>query len=95
MKLNDRYVLRELAGCGVLVPARVSDPSVRTEAGELRTVKLSGSAFWLLKFFAGLDFSMEQAVDAVCGHYDVDRSSALTDINQMIDTLRSCGAMEG
>ena len=94
MKLNDRYLIREIAGRGVLVPARVSDPSVRTDSGKLRTMRLTSSALWLLRTFEGQDFTMEQAVDAVCEHYDVEHSAAQADVLSLLDTLRSCGALE-
>ena len=94
MRISSSYILRELAGRGVLMPERVSDPSLRTESGDLRAIGLSGSAFWLLKTFEGRDFTVEQAVDALCRHYDVDRSRAWADVASMIETLRSCGALE-
>ena len=94
LELSDKYVLRELAGKGVLMPERVTDPSLRTESGALRAIGLSDSAFWLLKTFEGRDFTVEQAVDALCRHYDVDRSRAWADVASMIETLRSCGALE-
>ena len=94
MKLNDKYVLRELAGKGVLMPERVSDPSLRTESGDLRAIGLSGSAFWLLKHFEGREFSREEAVDAVCGHYEAERTVVEKDVSSLFGTLRSCGALE-
>lgn len=94
MKLSSSYVLRELAGKGVLMPERVTDPSLRTESGALRAIGLSASAFWLLKTFEGRDFTAEQAVDALCRHYGVERSRAEADIDSMLETLRSCGALE-
>ena len=94
MMVSDSYVLRELAGKGVLMPERVTDPSLRTESGALRAIGLSASAFWLLKTFEGRDFTAEQAVAAVCSHYDVDRSTAEADVTALLDTLRSCGIIE-
>ena len=94
MKLSDRYILRELAGKGVLMPASVTDPSVRTESGALRAISLSASAFWLLKTFEGREFSEEQAVDAVCGHFDAPRAQVELDLATLIDSLRSSGALD-
>lgn len=94
MKISDRYVLREVGGKGVLMPERVTDASLRTASGALRAITLSGSAFWMLKTFEGREFSLEDAVDAVCGHYDADRATVEKDVSLLVDTLRSCGALE-
>ena len=76
------------------MPDRVADPSLRTASGALRAVTLSGSAFWMLKSFEGREFSLEDAVDAVCGHYEADRATVEADVTTLVDTLRSCGALE-
>ena len=94
MKLSSKYNLRELAGKGVLMPASVADMSIRTASGALRAISLSGSTFWLLKTFEGQNFSVEQAVDAVCGHFDVPRNQVERDLATLLDSLRSCGALE-
>ena len=94
MKLSNRYVLREVGGKGVLMPEKVTDPSLRTASGALRAITLSGSAFWLLKSFEGREFSLGDAVDAVCGHYEADRATVEDDISSLIDALRTCGALE-
>ena len=94
MKLNNRYSLREIAGKGVLMPASVSDPSVRTGAGALRAITLSGSASWLLKNFDGCEFTFDEAVDALCDHYEADRETIVSDVSTLLDTLRSFGALE-
>lgn len=95
MKLSNRYVLREVGGKGVLMPERVSNPSFRTASGALRAITLSGSAFWMLKTFEGREFSQEEAVDAVCDHYEADRGVVEKDVSTLIETLRTCGALEG
>ena len=94
MKISDKYALRSLAGKGLLMPERVTDPSLRTASGALRAISLSGSAYWMLKYFEGREFSQEDAVDAVCGHYDADRATVEKDVSLLVDTLRSCGALE-
>ena len=93
MKTSGRYILRELGGRGVLTPASVRDGSAGTRSGALRAITLSGSAYWLLKSFEGRDFTLDEAVDAVCGRYDVPRETALSDITSLLDTLRRCGAL--
>ena len=94
MKLSDKYVLRSLAGKGLLMPEKVTDRSHRTASGALRAITLSGSAFWMLKRFEGLEFSLKDAVDAVCDHYEADRASVEKDVSTLFDTLRDCGALE-
>ena len=94
MKLSNGYVLREVGGKGVLMPERVSSPSFRTASGALRAITLSGSAFWMLKHFEGQEFSLEDAVDAVCNHYEADRVIVEKDVTSLLDTLRSCGVLE-
>ena len=95
MKLSDKYVLRELAGKGLLMPERVTDSSLRTASGALRAITLSGSAFWMLKHFEGREFSLEDAVDAVCDHYEADRAIVEADVSSLVETLRTYGALEG
>ena len=94
MKLSDRYVLREVGGKGVLMPERVTDASLRTASGALRAITLSGSAYWMLKSFEGREFSLEDAVDAVYDHYEADRGVVEKDVSTLIETLRTCGALE-
>ena len=94
MKLSNKYVLREVGGKGVLMPERVTDPSLRTASGALRAITLSGSAFWMLKSFEGREFSFEGAVEVVCDHYEADRAIVEKDVSSLFDTLRSCGALE-
>ena len=94
MKISDKYVLREVGGKGVLMPEKVTDRSHRTASGALRAITLSGSAFWMLQHFEGREFSLEDAVDAVCEHYEADRAAVEKDASSLFDTLRSCGALE-
>ena len=94
MKISDKYVLRSLAGKGLLMPEKVTDASIRTASGTLRAITLSGSAFWMLKHFEGREFSREEAVDAVCGHYEAERTVVEKDVSSLFGTLRSCGALE-
>ena len=95
MKLNDKYILRSLVGKGLLMPKNATDASLRTASGALRAITLSGSAFWMLKTFEGREFSQEEAVDAVCDHYEADRGVVEKDVSTLIETLRTCGALEG
>lgn len=94
MKLSSKYIIRELAGEKVLMPKSVSSSSVRTALGALRVIALSASASWLFDIFGGQDFTMKQAVDAICGHFDVPRAQVELDLATLIDNLRSCGALE-
>ena len=94
LKISDKYVLRELAGKGLLMPEKVTDASTRTASGEFRAITLSGSAFWMLKHFEGREFSIEEAVDAVCDHYEANRGTVKSDVSSLTETLRTCGALE-
>lgn len=94
MKISDTYVLRELAGKGLLMPEKVTDPTLRTASGALRAISLSGSAYWMLKSFEGREFSQEEAVDAVCDHYEADRATVEKDVSLLFNNLRACGALE-
>lgn len=76
------------------MPEKVNDPSLRTASGALRSIALSNSALWLLKALEGREFSLEDAVDAVCGHYEADRQAVEADVSSLIGTLRACGVLE-
>lgn len=76
------------------MPGRTTDPSLRTASGALQAITLSGSAYWMLKSFEGREFSMKDAVDAVCGHYEADHETVEKDVSSLIESLRTCGALE-
>lgn len=89
MKISEAYTLRQLDGRGILLPERLPAQS----RGKLRVVSLSDSAYWLLKSFDGREFTMEQAVDAVCARYDAERPTVEADLAVLLGTLGECGAL--
>lgn len=94
MKISDAYTLRELDGRGILLPEKVSDPSRGAVSCASRVFVLSSSAYWLLRSFEGREFTSEQAVEAVCAHFDVDRATAEADMAALLFALGDCGVLE-
>lgn len=94
MKISDSYILRELDGRGILLPEKVSEHSRKAVSCTSQAVALSGSAYWMLKLFEGREFTSEQAVEAVCAHFDVDRATAVADIAALLGSLKDSGVLE-
>lgn len=88
MKVRNNYNTRKIAGVTVLVPSSV--------AGKINvnTASLNATGLWLLKSLEGKDFTIEEAVDLMCGEYGIDRDTALGDVNALLGALRQCGFLD-
>jgi hypothetical protein len=87
MKINENFLLREVAGNRVVMP--VGEAAERFNG----MIKLNGSGAYLFeKIQAGLD--EEGLVAAMLGDYDIDEETARRDIGNFVDTLRKMGIIE-
>lgn len=81
LKIKDGFLLKEIAGDYMVVP--VGDNLVDFNA--LIALNDTGAYLWeQLKD----DKTQEQLADALLKEYDVDRASAISDVNEFIDSLR-------
>ena len=87
MKINENFLLREVAGNRVVMP--VGEAAERFNG----MIKLNGSGAYLFeKIQAGL--GEEGLVAAMLGDYDIDEETARRDIGNFVDTLRKMGIIE-
>ncbi len=87
MKINDNFLLREVAGNPVVMP--VGDAAERFNG----MIKLNETASYLWKKLAE-DTTEEALLDAMTADYDIDRAQALADIQGFVKTLRDAGILE-
>ena len=88
MKVRNNYNTRKIAGVTVLVPSSVAGKV------NVNTARLNATGLWLLKSLEGKDFTIEEAVDLMCGEYGIDRDTALGDVNTLLGALRQCGFLD-
>ena len=84
MKIKKGFVLRKVGGECVVVP--VGEMS-KTFHG---MINLNETGKFLWDFFTN-EHTVEEAVDALCGEYEVDRSLAEKDARNFVDTLINNG----
>ena len=87
MKINENFLLREVAGNAVVVP--VGEASDRFNG----MIKLNETAAFIWRVFEE-DREVSDAVDALCGTYGVDRETAERDVLALIETLRRTGILD-
>ena len=87
MKIKKGFVLRVVGGQSVVVPVGAL---CKTFHG---MINLNETGAFLWKFFSE-EHSAEEAVDALCAEYDVDRERAALDVDKFIQTLTSNGFTE-
>lgn len=84
MKIKKGFVVRSVGGEYIVVP--VGEMS-KTFHG---MINLNETGKFLWDFFTN-EHTVEEAVDALCGEYEVDRSLAEKDARNFVDTLINNG----
>ena len=84
MKIKKGFVVRSVGGEYIVVP--VGEMS-KTFHG---MINLNETGKFLWDFFTN-EHTVEEAVDALCGEYEVDRSLAQKDARNFVDTLINNG----
>ena len=87
MKINENFLLREVAGNAVVVP--VGDAADRFSG----MIKLNETAAFIWRALEK-DCEVADAVDALCAEYGVDKETAERDVLSLIDTLRQAGILD-
>ena len=87
MKLNTRLKLRQVGNSYFIV-----DPG-QENIDMSNIITLSSAAAFLWNSFQDEDFTLEMMADRLCERYDVDRDTALHDIDQMLHEWRAFNLM--
>ena len=88
MKINENFLLREVAGNRVVMP--VGEAAERFNG----MIKLNGSGAYLFEKIQGGIADENGLVTAMLGDYDIDEETARRDIGNFVATLRKMGIIE-
>lgn len=83
MKLNEEFILREIAGTWAVLP--LGNASIAFNG--MLTLNEAGALLW---------HALEQGkdpVDALTAEYDVSREQAAADVQEFLEKLRSAGCL--
>lgn len=86
MRIGKQYILREIAGDYVIIPAG----KTALEFNGLITVNEQGAFLW--QKLSG-DTTEEELVDAVLEEYEVDKQTAQADVAEFVAVLRQRGIL--
>ena len=86
MKIDKHYILREIAGDYVIIPAG----KTALEFNGLITVNEQGAFLWQK---LSEDITEEELVDAMLQEYEVDLQTAQTDVAEFVAVLRQRGIL--
>lgn len=87
MKINENFLLREVAGNTIVVP--VGEASERFSG----MIKLNETAVFIWRTLEN-ETDETSVVEAMCAEYDIDKETAAADVARFITTLRSAGILE-
>lgn len=88
MKLNSNFMLRQVAGTWVVLPVGQACVSFNG----MISLNDSGALLWRTLEQGG---DQEKLVEVLIAEYEVDRVTAMTDINEFLNILANAGCMEG
>lgn len=88
MKLKKEYTVRDIASEHIVVIQG------NLNADMTRVIALNDSGARLWRALEGKDFTAQDAAQALCEDYPVDRQTALADAEKWIEALRQCQAIE-
>ena len=85
MKIKENLVLRRIGSeYVIIVPGKDS-----VDLTEVYT--LNETSAWIWEQLKNKDFTMEDIVDLVLQHYEVERERAMNDVQTFLDILRTGG----
>lgn len=87
MRIKDDLQLRRVGQENVLISSSSKNVNVS------RLITLNETACYLYSTMRGRDFEIEDAVRAICEHYDVEASVAEADVRELLDTFRKAGVL--
>ncbi len=87
MKIKKDFVLKTIAGTNVVVPLGSNTVSFRA----IITLNESGAFLWQS---LENDITKEQLLELMLKEYDIDRDTALTDIEEFLNKLREAELLD-
>ena len=87
MKIKDNFLLKEIAGSYMVVPVG----SELVDMNCMITLNESGAFLWKS---LSEETTKEAVLEAMLKEYDVDKDTALADIEEFIANLRNIGALD-
>lgn len=87
MKLNNKYILRDIAGEKVVVKQGTHGVDMT------KIISFNGSAAALWENFCGKEFAAEDAASFLVERYGITTERAAADANLWIEKLKDCGAI--
>lgn len=87
MKVNENFVLRQVADTWVILPVG----QAALDFDGMLTLNESGALLWRA---LEQENDREGLVDALTGEYDVDRETALADVDAFLAKLTEAGCLE-
>lgn len=87
MKIKNDFVLKTIAGTNVVVPLGSNTVSFRA----IITLNESGAFLWQS---LENDITKEQLLELMLKEYDIDRDTALTDIEEFLNKLREAELLD-
>ena len=88
MKIKSEYKVRQIAGENVVILQGCGNSDMT------QIITLNDSALLLWNELEGKDFSVEDAVAALCENYDVEETVAKSDAEAWIKRMQECGLVE-
>lgn len=87
MKLNNKYILRDIAGEKVVVKQGTHG----VDMTKIISFNESASALW--ENFCGKEFAVEDAAEFLVERYGITAERATADAQLWIEKLKDCGAI--
>jgi hypothetical protein len=87
MKIKKNFILREIAGTYLVVAVGEAVKNFNA------VINLNETGAFMWKFFTE-EHSLEEAVDALCAEYDVERERAAVDVEKFANILIHNGFVE-
>ena len=88
MRISDDLKIREIDGQKFALTGFSKNTSAAT------MVTFTESCAWLVEIFRGKDFTVDDAVEAIMGRYEVDEATARRDIEAMVSDMKNLGIIK-
>ena len=88
MRINSKYIIREIAGEHILVSQGTLDVDMT------KIISLNATACLLYMELSGKDFTEEDAAAVLVDRYGISSEQALQDVASWISALKGCKVIE-
>lgn len=88
MKIKENYKVRKVAGENLIIGQGASHSDMT------KIISLNSTALMLWEYFAGKEFTTDEAADLLVGNFGIDRQQALKDVTAWIDKMVAEGVIE-